>query len=123
MPDAKTILTVDDSATMREMLLSTLSALGYRVVQAADGVAALETLQQERPDVIITDMNMPRLDGLGLIEQIRHDNARRATPILVLTTESDSVLKERARRAGATGWIVKPFDPAKLADVLRRVTA
>ena len=123
MSDAKTILTVDDSATMRDLLMSTLSGLGYRVVQAEDGVAALETLRDESPDVIITDVNMPRLDGLGLIEQIRSDTSINPTPILVLTTESDAAMKERARRAGATGWIVKPFDPQKLADILRRVTA
>jgi two-component system, chemotaxis family, chemotaxis protein CheY len=123
MTTEKTILTVDDSATMREMLYETLSRMGFRVVQAVDGVAALETLKQERPDVIITDVNMPRLDGLAFIEEARKDKAHRATPILVLTTETDPGMKERARRAGATGWIVKPFDPDKLATAIRRVTA
>ena len=123
MTTAKTVLTVDDSATMRDMLSATLSALGYRVVQAADGLLGLETLERERPDVIITDINMPRLDGIGFIQKVR-DNARhRATPILVLTTNTDPDLKNTARRAGATGWIVKPFDPQKLADAIRRVMA
>lgn len=123
MTTAKTVLTVDDSATMRDMLSATLSALGYRVVQAADGLLGLETLEREQPDVIITDINMPRLDGIGFIQKVR-DNARhRATPILVLTTNTDPDLKNTARRAGATGWIVKPFDPQKLADAIRRVMA
>ena len=123
MTTAKTVLTVDDSATMRDMLSASLSALGYRVVQAADGLLGLETLEREEPDVIITDINMPRLDGIGFIQKVR-DNARhRATPILVLTTNTDPELKNTARRAGATGWIVKPFDPEKLADAIRRVMA
>ena len=119
----KTILTVDDSATIRELLLAALSGMGFRVVQAADGMAALETLKREKADIIITDVNMPRLDGLAFIETLRKDQANRATPVLVLTTETDQALKDRARKAGATGWIVKPFDPAKLADAIRRVTA
>ena len=119
----KTILTIDDSATIRELLLAALSGMGFRVVQAADGMAALETLKREKADIIITDVNMPRLDGLAFIETLRKDQANRATPVLVLTTETDQALKDRARKAGATGWIVKPFDPAKLADAIRRVTA
>ena len=119
----KTILTVDDSATIRELLRTSPVDMGYRVVQAGDGVSALEALKREKPDVIITDVNMPRLDGLAFIEALRQDKANRATPVLVLTTETDQVLKDRARKAGATGWIVKPFDPTKLADAIRRVTA
>jgi two-component system chemotaxis response regulator CheY len=123
MTTAKTILTVDDSATMRDMLLATLSSLGYRVVQAADGLLGLETLEHEQPDVIITDINMPRLDGIGFIQRVRGNARHRATPILVLTTNTDPDLKNTARRAGATGWIVKPFDPQKLAEAIRRVMA
>jgi two-component system chemotaxis response regulator CheY len=123
MTAAKTILTVDDSQTMRDMLRAALSDMGHRVVQAVDGVAGVEALAETRPDVIITDVNMPRLDGFGFIAKVRQDPRHRATPILVLTTESDPERKERARQAGATGWIVKPFDPAKLADAIRRVTA
>ncbi|WP_378944781.1 response regulator [Mesorhizobium sp. ANAO-SY3R2] len=118
-----TILTVDDSRTMREMLKMALSQAGYRVVQAEDGVHGLEVLRQETPQVIVTDINMPRMDGFGFIEQVRADDAYRGIPILVLTTESDAVKKDRARRAGATGWIVKPFDPTKLIDAIRRVAA
>ncbi len=118
-----TILTVDDSRTMREMLKLTLSQAGYRVVQAEDGIHGLEVLKSESPQVIVTDINMPRMDGFGFIEQVRSDEACRGIPILVLTTESDAEKKDRARRAGATGWIVKPFDPAKLIDAIRRVAA
>lgn len=119
----KTVLTIDDSRTMRDMLNLALVDAGYRVVQAVDGVDGLEALNAEGADVIITDINMPRLDGFGVIEGVRADPAHRATPILVLTTESDPTKKQRARDAGATGWIVKPFDPAKLIDAVRRVAA
>ena len=124
MSTAKKILTVDDSATIREMLRTTQNEAGHNVVQAVDGAAGLECLDAEGgADLIITDINMPRLDGFGFIEQVRKSEKHRAIPILVLTTESDRDLKERARKAGATGWIVKPFDPQKLADAVRRVTA
>jgi two-component system, chemotaxis family, chemotaxis protein CheY len=118
-----TILTVDDSRTMRDMLRLALADAGYRVVQAVDGVHGLEVLSSERPNVIITDINMPRLDGFGFIEQVRTDSRFLGVPILVLTTESSADKKSLARRAGATGWIVKPFDSTKLVDVVRRVTA
>jgi two-component system chemotaxis response regulator CheY len=118
------ILTVDDSRTMREMLKRALQDGGYTVVQAEDGVHGLEVLQSmEMPDVIITDVNMPRMDGLTFIEEVRSNPAFRGIPILVLSTESDLEKKARARKAGATGWIVKPFDPAKLVDAIRRVAA
>ena len=120
---SKTILTVDDSRTMRDMLMMALTEAGYQVVQAVDGVHGLEVLGAETPDVIITDINMPRLDGFGLIESVRRDERHRATPILVLTTESDAAKKDRARAAGATGWIVKPFHPEKLVGAIRRVAA
>jgi two-component system chemotaxis response regulator CheY len=119
-----TILTVDDSRTMRDMLKLALSGAGYRVIQAEDGVHGLEVLKSgEPPQVIVTDINMPRMDGFGFIENVRRDEAYRGIPILVLTTESDAEKKERARRAGATGWIVKPFNPEKLVDAIRRVAA
>ena len=118
-----TILTVDDSRTIREMLRLALIDAGFRVVQAEDGLHGLEVLGGEAPDVIVTDINMPRLDGFGFIEEVRGDPKHRATPILVLTTESDSEKKNRARMAGATGWIVKPFNPVKLVEAIRRVAA
>ncbi len=117
----KTILTVDDSRTMRDMLLMALEPAGFRVVQAVDGMHGVEVLETETPDVIITDINMPRMDGFGFLDAIRKDQRHRSTPVLVLTTESDAEKKNRARQAGATGWIVKPFNPDKLIDAIRRV--
>ena len=119
----KKVLTVDDSRTIRNMLLVTLNNAGFETIQAEDGVEGLEVLEQCDPDVIVTDINMPRLDGFGFIEGVRRDARHGATPILVLTTESDPDKKQRARQAGATGWIVKPFDPTKLIDAIERVTA
>ena len=105
-----TILTVDDSRTMRDMLKVALTEAGYRVVQAVDGMHGLEVLAQEAPRVIITDINMPKLDGFGFIERVRENQRFLGVPILVLTTESSPEKKNVARRAGATGWIVKPFE-------------
>ena len=120
----KTILTVDDSRTMREMLKATLLGAGFEVVQAEDGVHGLEVLEStSMPDVILTDINMPRMDGFGFIEGVRRDQRYRSVPILVLTTEGEPEKKDRARRAGATGWIVKPFDPEKLISAIRRLAA
>jgi len=118
-----TILTVDDSRTMRDMLKMALADSGFRVLQAVDGMHGLEVLREETPRVIVTDINMPKLDGFGFIEAVRKDDRHRAIPILVLTTESDAEKKTRARNAGATGWIVKPFDPDKLITAIRRVAA
>ena len=118
-----TILTVDDSRTMREMLRIALAGAGYRVLQAEDGLHGLEVLEGETPDVIVTDINMPRMDGFGFIEEVRGDPRHRGVPILVLTTESDAEKKTRARMAGATGWIVKPFNPEQLVGAIRRVAA
>nr|WP_277923831.1 response regulator [Sphingomonas hankookensis] len=117
---AKTIMTVDDSPSMRMLLRVALTDLGYSVVEAEDGVHALEKLDGFQPDLLITDINMPRMDGFGLISEVR-GQGRRSLPILVLTTESSDEKKQRARDAGATGWIVKPFHPEKLAAAIRRV--
>ena len=116
------ILAVDDSPTMRMLLRATLTAQGYEVRDAEDGLAALEILNRdERPDLVITDINMPRLDGFGLIAELRARPAFRDMPILVLSTESAPEKKAVARRAGASGWLVKPFDPESLATAIRRV--
>ncbi len=120
-PKSTRILTVDDSASMRALLNHALTAKGFDVKQADDGQAALEWLAVNEVDVVITDINMPRLDGFGLIERLRAGSRHRDRPILVLTTESSDEKKARAREAGATGWIVKPFDPEKLAAAVRRV--
>ncbi|MCC6481577.1 MAG: response regulator [Sphingobium sp.] len=124
MSDTIRVLTVDDSASMRALLRSALSSRGYQVSQAEDGVAALEWLADNGShiDVIVTDINMPRMDGFGLIEALRGQSRFRDCPILVLSTESSDEKKARARSAGATGWIVKPFDADKLDTALRRVT-
>jgi two-component system chemotaxis response regulator CheY len=117
------ILTVDDSRTMRDMLRLALTAAGFDVVQAVDGLDGLDVLNRENPELVITDINMPKMDGFGFIEGARKIERFRVAPILVLTTESDPEKKQRARASGATGWIVKPFDPIKLVDVIRRVAA
>jgi two-component system chemotaxis response regulator CheY len=119
----KTVLTVDDSRTMRRMLRVTLEEGGYRVLQAEDGVLGLQVLDAETPDVIVTDINMPNLDGFGFIEAVRRDQRFAYVPILVLTTECDETLKQRARGLGATGWITKPFEHDRLVAVVRRVAA
>lgn len=116
------ILAVDDSRTMRDMLRLALAGAGFKVTTADDGVHGLEVLDgMPPPDAIISDINMPRLDGFGFIEAVRRQDRHRATPILVLTTESAPELKARARQAGATGWIVKPFDPVKLIKAIQTV--
>ena len=123
MTMGKTILTVDDSRTMRDMLKLALCDAGHTVIQADDGVHGVEVLEAAGlVDVIITDINMPRMDGYGFIEHVRHGDSNRTTPILVLTTESEPAKKLRAREAGATGWIVKPFNPDKLLAAIRRVS-
>lgn len=116
------ILAVDDSRTMRDMLNLALTEAGFTTHLAEDGEHGLEVLSDLTPDAIITDINMPRLDGFGFIDAVRRQNRHRGIPILVLTTESAPELKARARTAGATGWIVKPFDPPKLVRALQMVT-
>lgn len=115
------VLTVDDSASMRALLRTALTSSGFKVEQAEDGQEALEWLETNEVDVVLTDINMPRLDGFGLIEKLRETALHADRPILVLTTESSDEKKARAKDAGATGWIVKPFDAAKLTAALRRV--
>ncbi|MCC6779796.1 MAG: response regulator [Hyphomicrobiales bacterium] len=120
-PVGRRILTIDDSKTIRQMLKLTLAQAGFTVLQAVDGQDGLEVLRKEEVDVVITDINMPKLDGYGVIRQIREDPTYDDTPILVLSTESDQENKNVARDAGATGWIVKPFVPDQLVDVIRKV--
>ena len=115
------VLAVDDSRTIRDMLRLALTEAGFVPSLAEDGLHGLEVLGGMAPDAIITDINMPRMDGFGFIEAVRRLDTHRATPILVLTTESAPEMKARARAAGATGWIVKPFDPVKLVRALHMV--
>lgn len=115
------ILTIDDSKTMRDMLMLTLAEAGFDVLQAVDGQDGLDVLVNEQVDVVITDINMPRMDGYEVIRQLRRKPEHQRTPILVLTTESELEKKELAREAGATGWLVKPFDPDRLIETVRKV--
>ncbi|MTJ03832.1 MAG: response regulator [Sediminimonas qiaohouensis] len=115
------ILAVDDSRTMRSMLQATLTDAGFEVDVAEDGVDGLDKLECTAPDLIITDINMPRLDGFGFIEGVRTGRQMASVPILVLTTETGEHLKQRARASGATGWIVKPFDETKLISTIQRL--
>ncbi len=115
------VLAVDDSRTMRDMLRLTLADAGIEPHLAEDGQHGLEVLDGLEPDAIITDINMPRMDGFEFIDAVRAKSEYNQIPILVLTTESGDQLKMRARKSGATGWIVKPFDPKKLVSALHRV--
>lgn len=117
----KSILIVDDSETIREAVSFTLENAHYKVQRAVDGEDALEQLQQGQYQLIITDLHMPRLDGIGLIKAIRAKPEHQFTPILFLTTESQASRKDEARAAGATGWIVKPFVPEKLVQVVQKL--
>jgi two-component system, chemotaxis family, chemotaxis protein CheY len=120
---SKRILTIDDSKTMRDMLMLTLKDSGFDVIQAVDGQDGLEVLAREKSvDVIITDINMPKMDGYGVLENVRKNPEYDNTPILVLTTESDKEKKDRARNLGATGFIIKPFNPVSLVEVIRKVS-
>lgn len=119
---AKRILTIDDSKTMRDMLMLILSNSGFDVLQAVDGQDGINVLERESVDVVITDINMPKMDGYAVLEHLRRQSQYDATPILVLTTESDDEKKERARGLGATGFIVKPFNPTSLIDVIHKVS-
>lgn len=115
------ILAVDDSASMRQMVSFTLKNAGYDVVEAVDGEDAFDKARGRDFDLVLTDQNMPRLDGIGLIRRLREHPKFKTTPILILTTESSDQMKQAGRAAGATGWLVKPFDPAKLIEVIRKV--
>jgi two-component system, chemotaxis family, chemotaxis protein CheY len=115
------ILAVDDSASMRKMVSFTLKSAGYEVVEAVDGEDAFDKARGRNFDLVLTDQNMPRLDGIGLTRKLRDTARFKAVPILILTTESSDQMKQAGRAAGATGWMVKPFDPAKLIEVIRKV--
>ena len=118
---SKVALTVDDSKTMREMVSFTLKGAGFDVMEAEDGNHALTVLGGQRVDIVITDLNMPNMNGLDLIRSLRSNPQYQGTPILMLTTESDGTKKEEGKTAGATGWIVKPFQPDKLIAIVNKV--
>jgi two-component system chemotaxis response regulator CheY len=118
---AKTILAIDDSASIRQMLAFTLKSSGYDVIDAVDGVDGVEKAKSANIDLVLTDQNMPRMDGLTLIKTLRAMPQFQSVPILMLTTESSDTMKQQGRAAGATGWLVKPFDPQKLSEVVKKV--
>jgi two-component system chemotaxis response regulator CheY len=115
------VLAVDDSTSMRQMVKATLVSAGYGVIEAADGQEALEYARDNPVDLVITDVNMPRMDGITLVSELRSLPSYRLTPVLLLTTESSMEKKMEGKKAGATGWIVKPFNPAQLLATLARV--
>lgn len=116
------VLAIDDSRTIRDLLRHALEGAGFECHCAVDGRDGVDQFAKVDPDVVITDINMPNLDGFGVIEELRDTVVQTTVPILVLTTESSPEMKARARDAGATGWIVKPFNDASLVSVLNRVT-
>ena len=115
------ILAVDDSPSMRKMVSFTLTGAGYKVVEAVDGMDALEKAEAQHVDLILADQNMPRLDGIGLTKRLREHPRFKNTPILILTTESSDQMKQAGKAAGSTGWLVKPFDPNRLIEVIQKV--
>ena len=121
MKTPTTILTVDDSASMRQMISFTLKGAGYEVVEAVDGKDAIEKMENCQVQMLITDINMPNLDGIELVRKVRMHAVYRFIPIILLTTESQDTKKQEGKAAGATGWIVKPFKPEQLLNVVRKV--
>jgi two-component system, chemotaxis family, chemotaxis protein CheY len=117
----KLILTADDSASMRQMISFTLKNAGYEVEEAADGEEALARLEASTPALLITDLNMPRMDGLELIRKVRARPQSKYLPVLMLTTESQDAKKQEGKAAGATGWIVKPFRGEQLVALAKRL--
>jgi two-component system chemotaxis response regulator CheY len=121
IPMAATVLTVDDSASIRQMVSMTLKQAGYDVVEASDGQDGLDKAKSRAVNLVLTDQNMPRMDGLSLVRALRGLPQYKSVPILMLTTESGDAMKAQGRAAGATGWLIKPFDPAKLLEVMKKV--
>ncbi len=118
---SKIIMTVDDSASVRQMVGFTLRGAGYQVLEAVDGKDALAKLNGAAAHMVVTDLNMPNMDGISLIRALRANPTYRFIPIIMLTTESQAQKKQEGKAAGATGWIVKPFNPEQLLAVVRKV--
>jgi len=116
-----TILTVDDTASMRQMISFTLHSVGHEVIQASDGQEALKVIEGKKIDLVIADINMPNMDGITLLKSLRALADYKFTPILMLTTESQDAKRQQGKVAGATGWIVKPFNPEQLLNVVKKV--
>ncbi len=118
---AKNILIVDDSSSIRQSITFVLEQSGFVVVQSVDGTDALKKLESQKFDLVISDVNMPNMDGISLTKNIRQTAHHKFTPILMLTTESQASMMQEGKAAGATGWIVKPFDPDKLLAVVNKL--
>lgn len=118
---AKTILAVDDSGSLRQMLAFSLKEAGYGVIEAVDGQDGLDKARKQTVDLVLTDQNMPGMDGLSLIKALRGMKSYQSVPILMLTTESGEDMKAMGKAAGANGWLVKPFDPVRLAEVIKKL--
>lgn len=117
----RNVLIVDDSATVRQVLKMTLFGAGYQIVEAADGLDALDCLYKNEIDMLITDLNMPRMDGIELITRVRKTPGNRFMPIVMLTTESQPEQKKKGKEAGASGWVTKPFKPEQMLSLARMV--
>lgn len=118
----KKILAIDDMKTLRTLLSKVLKNAGYEVVEAIDGVDGLEKFHIDKPDLVISDLNMPNMDGIGFVTHARMHPNGKTTPILILTTETNEILKNRAKEAGATGWLTKPFNPQRLTKLVDQLT-
>ncbi len=118
---SKVIMTADDSGSVRQMVSFTLKQAGYEVVEAEDGEDAAVKIGAQKIDMLITDLNMPRLDGIGLIKKVRANPLYKFIPIIMLTTESQPEMKQKGKSAGATGWIIKPFKPDQLLGIIKKV--
>ncbi len=117
----KTIMTADDSASVRQCVRIALTDAGYNVIEAVDGQDALDKFQATTPDMLLFDVNMPNVDGIEAIRRVRQTPSGKFIPALLLTTESDESMKQKGRQAGATGWLVKPFNKDKLVAVVKKV--
>jgi two-component system chemotaxis response regulator CheY len=121
MSNENRILAVDDSASMRQMVSFTLTSAGFDVAEAEDGAVALQMAQKEKFKLVLADVNMPNMDGISLVKALRGLNEYKFTPLLMLTTESTPEKKQEGKAAGATGWLVKPFNPEQLIATVKRV--
>jgi len=119
---AKKILAIDDMKTLRDLLGKVLRTAGYEVVEAVDGVDGLEKFSAHKPDLVISDLNMPNMDGIGFVSGARDTPNGKTVPILILTTETNEALKVRAKEAGATGWLTKPFNPQRVIKLVDQLT-
>jgi two-component system chemotaxis response regulator CheY len=120
---AKTLLIVDDSASIRQVVSMTLKGAGYDVIEACDGADALGKLNGRKVNLIISDLNMPNMDGLAFLEEVKKNPAYKFTPFVMLTTETEQAKRERAKAAGAKAWVVKPFQPQQMLEAVAKLVS